>query len=156
MNRQGPEWERRETARIFNKYKTGVPDPEDEEELISIDGKVPDQFGFYETQLYKQYEEKLLNSNKRTIKRREKKWKKMLNQYQKNLKKKLPDRVFKGVPNSVRRAFWDAALNPIAVKQHYNEQGAQFKFLYASKKDDVEVVRQIDLDLGLKSVEILW
>jgi len=32
MNRQGPEWERRETARIFNKYKTGVPDPEDEEE----------------------------------------------------------------------------------------------------------------------------
>ncbi|CBY08909.1 unnamed protein product, partial [Oikopleura dioica] len=147
MNRQGPEWERRETARIFNKYKTGVPDPEDEEELISIDGKVPDQFGFYETQLYKQYEEKLLNSNKRTIKRREKKWKKMLNQYQKNLKKKLPDRVFKGVPNSVRRAFWDAALNPIAVKQHYNEQGAQFKFLYASKKDDVEVVRQIDLDI---------
>ena len=32
MNRQGPEWERRETARIFNKYKTGIPDSEDEEE----------------------------------------------------------------------------------------------------------------------------
>lgn len=32
MNRQGPEWERRETARIFNKYKTGIVDSEDEEE----------------------------------------------------------------------------------------------------------------------------
>ena len=34
MNRQGPEWERRETARIFNKYKTGILDSEDEEERM--------------------------------------------------------------------------------------------------------------------------
>ena len=115
--------------------------------MISTEGKVPDQFGFYQSQRYKQNEDKILSSNKRTTSRREKKWQKMLRKYDRSLTKKLPDRVFKGVPNSVRREYWMAALDPISLKQDYNQKGAQFKHLYKSKKDDVEVVRQIDLDI---------
>ena len=32
MNRQGPEWERKQTAKTYKKYETGIPGSDDEDE----------------------------------------------------------------------------------------------------------------------------
>lgn len=148
MNNQGPEWERLQTKRVYSKYENCRAGSDDEDELLSRDGKFPDQFGFLQTERYLQNEKKILKTTKKTTVRREKKWSKMLHNYERHLKKKLPSRVYKGVPNKVRAGYWNGALEPDSVKDTYNFQGTTYRMLYDSMSDDVEIVRQIDLDVA--------
>ena len=92
--------------------------------------KEADQFGFLRTLSHVALERKYLKSVHSTNKRREKKWTKMLQNYQRAVGKKLPNRVYKGVPNKVRADYWAIVLNIDAVKAHFITIHGDYSTLY--------------------------
>jgi len=108
--------------------------------------KDPDQFGFLHSRSFILLERKYLQSVKRTVRRREKKWSKMLQNVPRALQKKMPNRVYKGVPNSARATLWKTLLKVDQFRQ--KNADAQFATLYKNAQMDAAVVRQIDLDVA--------
>ena len=90
--------------------------------------KDPDQFGFLHSRSFILLERKYLQSVKRTVRRREKKWSKMLQNVPRALQKKMPNRVYKGVPNSARATLWKTLLKVDQFRQKNSD--VQFTSLY--------------------------
>lgn len=95
-------------------------------------GKDPDQFGFVQSAAFIALERKYLKGVNRTVKRRAKKWEKMFNNYPRARQKKLPNRVYKGVPKNMRARLWDALLDVDAVRDTYVSKNIDYLTLYKS------------------------
>ena len=54
----------------------------------------------------------------------------MFRDFEKSRKKKLPSRVFKGVPQSVRREFWNQTLKVDRFQQPYLTQELSYNLFY--------------------------
>jgi len=92
--------------------------------------KDPDQFGFMQTSAFIQLEKKYLKSVRRTVKRRERKWEKMFQNFQRSRGKKLPNRVYKGVPKSMRPRLWEYFLDVDGIKRKYADRNLDYQTLY--------------------------
>ena len=65
-----------------------------------------DIFGFYRNVRFIKLQDQKISSTKRRDKRRIKKWAKMAADFDRALTKKLPSRIYEGVPNQMRKELW--------------------------------------------------
>ena len=75
-------------------------------DLEDIGDRECDIFGFYRNVRFIKLQDQKIASTKRRDKRRIKKWSKMAADFDRALTKKLPSRIYKGVPNQMRKELW--------------------------------------------------